>query len=294
MKSRPKVFFPKVFFEKLLLPFFLILFITSDFSYVQSSNARTIHNSHTHSSSAKINSNLRIIAEGNIESVRKELPKLIAEFGEDPGVMLLQAVVLENAAQAVPFYKRILEQHPNSEWAPHAAWRLIQYYSIVTDTATAKRRLERFRERYPTSPFLAPAAEAVRFSISDAKFRNIDQYLNPPTREVSATNVSNVATPAPVIAAVPVPAPQADKYGLQVGIYSTRAAAIAEKERFIKTARLRTEVLEKLILGETRYAVVIGNYDSEAEALRARATVELLCHCRPLVYKKITQPLAGS
>ena len=149
----------KIFFGNLLLVFLLVI-IASEFSFAQSPR------------SARINSYLRMVAEGNVATVRKEFPALITEFGEYPGVMLLQGVVLENASQAVPHYQRILENHPNSEWAPHAAWRLIQYYSIVTDTATAKRHLDRFRERYPTSPFLAPATDAVRLSISDARHRH--------------------------------------------------------------------------------------------------------------------------
>jgi len=231
-------------------------------------------NSFAFSQSAKVNSYLRMIAEGRVDFVRTKLPELIKEFGEEPGVLLLQGVVLENAAQATPFYRQIIEKFPNSEWAPHAAWRLIQYYSIVTDTATAKRHLEEFRKKHPTSPFLAPATDAVRLAISDAKFKNRENYLNPP-RQSSST----VEAP-PAIATE-------DRYGLQVGIYSTRAAAEAEKERFITTAKLRTEVLEKIVRGERRFAVVIGDYKSEAEALQARSRyVEKQCNCKPLVYKK--------
>ena len=244
------------------LSFFIVaLIFTSNFAWSQS---------------AKVNSYLQMIAEGKIDFVKTKLPELIAEFGEEPGVLLLQGVVLENAAQATPFYKKILEKYPNSQWASHAAWRMIQYYSIVTDTATAKRELENFRKRHPTSPFLAPATDAVRLAISDAKFKNRENYLNPPQNNRENRNTNET----PAIATE-------EKYGLQVGIYSTRAAAEAERERFIKTAKLRTEVLEKLVLGERRYAVVIGNYKSEKEALEAKSKyVEKQCNCKPLVYKK--------
>lgn len=230
-----------------------------------------------HSQSVKINSYLKMIAEGKIEYVKKKLPELITEFGDEPGVILLQGVVLENASRATPYYKQVLEKFPNSEWAPHAAWRMIQYYSIVLDTASAKKMLAQFRLKYPTSPFLAPAADAVSIAISDAKYKNREKYLNPPKEEVATKEQNTNETPALL---------QKEKYGLQVGIYSTKAAAESERDKFVKTAKLRAEVLEKLVLGEKKYAVVIGNYDSEEEAIRAKAIVEKQCKCNPLVYKK--------
>jgi outer membrane protein assembly factor BamD (BamD/ComL family) len=229
----------------------------------------------------KINSYLRMIAEGKINDVKQKIPELIANYPNEPGVLLLQGAVLEDASKAIPYYKKILEKYPNSEWAANAAWRMIQYYSIVSDTATAKKSLDNFREKYPNSPFLTPAAEAVRFSISDAKYENRKNYLEPEkkdikiaekvTEKVKSENISNE---------------KKAKYGLQVGIYSTLAAAETERERFIKTAKLRTEVLEKLVVGERKYAVVIGNYDSEEEAISAKKIVEKQCNCKSLVYKK--------
>ncbi|MDR0927495.1 MAG: SPOR domain-containing protein [Ignavibacteria bacterium] len=237
------------------------------------------------SQSTTINSYLRFIAEGKIEGVKNKLPELIAKYGEEePGILLLQGVVLENASSAIPYYKKIIERYPNSEWAPHAIWRMIQYYSIVTDTATAKRMLEKFREKYPTSPFLSAATDAVRLSISDAKYKNREKYMNPPKADTVeqkdvAKNDTAKAKETPAVV-------EKTKYGLQVGIYSTKSAAEAERDRFIRTARLRAEVLEKIVVGERKYAVVIGNYDSEEEADRAKSIVEKQCNCSPLIYKK--------
>jgi len=231
------------------------------------------------SQSAKINTYLKYIAEGKIELVKSKLPELINEYGEEPGVLLLQGAVLENVQNAIPYYKKILEKYPNSEFAPNALWRLIQYYAIVSDTATAKKQLAVFREKYPTSPFLYAANDIVRASISDAKYKNKEKYYNPPVEEVkNEEETPKIAESTSVI--------NQPKYGLQVGIYSTKESAESEKDRFIKTAHLRTEVLEKIVSGERKFAVVIGNYDTEDEALRAKTVVEKQCKCKPLIYKK--------
>ena len=238
-----------------------------------------------YSQNAKVNNYLRMIAEGRIDEVRQKLPELSANFPDEPGVILLQGAVEEDASRAMPYYKRVLEKFPNSEWAPHAAWRMIQYYSIVSDTTTAKKVLDNFRERYPSSPFLSSAVEAVRFSISDAKYNNREKYRNPSKNNetTSKTEIDNAyesdfSTESRL---------RKSKYGLQVGIYSTRAAAESERERFIKIIKMQTWVLEKLVLGEKKYAVVVGDYDSEEEALEAKTKfVEKECKCTPLVFKK--------
>lgn len=228
--------------------------------------------------SATINKYLQWVADGRMNDVKKKMPELTAEFSGEPGVILLQGIVLDNAQDAIPYYKKVLDNFPNTEWAQHALWRMIQYYSIVSDTASANKLLARFRIKYPTSPFLAAATEAVRFSVSDAKFNNREKYHNPDSKvQEKAQEVVNEMA-------------QNDnakqKYGLQVGIYSNKAAADSEKARFIKTARMRTEVVEKLLNGEKKYAVVIGNYDSEEQATKAKTLVDKQCGCESLVYKK--------
>jgi cell division protein FtsN len=160
-------------------------------------------------------------------------------------------------------------------------WRMIQYYAICSDTTAAKNMLNKFKEKHPTSPFLSPASDLVGISISDAKFNNREKYHNPTKEEKSITTTNDAANNKNTDAVV-----NKEKYGLQVGIYSTHEAADSERSRFIKTAKLRTEVLEKLVLGEKKYAVVIGNYNSEEEALKAQSIVEKQCNCKSLIFKK--------
>lgn len=74
-------------------------------------------------------------------------------------------------------------------------------------------------------------------------------------------------------------------YGLQVGIYQNQASAKAEKEKFLKK-RMRTEITEKNINGQTMYAVVIGNYSSMESAEAAKIIVNKQCDCNPIIYKK--------
>jgi len=70
---------------------------------------------YAHPQSAKINNYLQLVAEGKVERVKNRLPELINEYGEEPGVLLLQGVIQENAQNSIPYFKKILEKFPNSE-----------------------------------------------------------------------------------------------------------------------------------------------------------------------------------
>ncbi len=226
----------------------------------------------------KINSYLKLVAQGKIDEVKSKLPELIANFPNEPGVVLLQGVLQDDGSKAVTYYQKVLDKYPNSEWADHAAWRMIQYYAIVGDTSAAANALTTFRNKYPSFEFLAPATDAVRMATSNAKYNNSASY----TKQKNSRHVPNSDMPVKTVDSAVA---TKQYYGLQVGIYSTLEAAESEKERFINS-KLRTEIKEKLVQGEKKYAVVIGNYSSEKAAQEAKKIVEKQCKCTPLIYKK--------
>ncbi len=223
------------------------------------------------SQTEKISSLLKLVAAGKVDDVKQAMPKLIADFPGEPGVKLIEGVLLEDGIRANGIYKSIVLNYPNSEWADDAQWRIVQFYAIIGDTVIAKKELAFFRTRYPKSEFLAPATDVVHSAIGTAKF-DFKAKLNAP--------------PPPVVKKEEPP--QAEKearYGLQVGVYSTKAAAESERKRFM-AMKLRTDIVEKEIQGEKKFAVVIGNYSSEDSAETAKREVEKKCECTPMIYKK--------
>ncbi len=224
----------------------------------------------------KVNRYLNFVAHGKMNKVKAKLSELIATYPDEPGVILLQGVVQADGSKAIKHYKRILKVYPNSQWAEHAAWRLIQYYCIVGDTAMANAELQKFRTHNSNSIFLGPATDAVQMALSNAKFNNAEKYKQEKNKPKNNTKIQ--ATESKI-------AIQRTYYGLQVGLYSTLAAAQTEKEKFIKQ-KMRTEVNEKLVQGEKKFAVIIGNYSSEQAALEAKKIVAKQCNCNPLIYKK--------
>jgi cell division septation protein DedD len=254
---------------------------------------------------------LKMVARGQLGEVKSKLPDLLAQYPDDPGVMLLHGVVIEDAWLALDKYQTIINDYPQSRWADDAFWRIVQFHAIAGDTAKARQNLEKFRRNYPSSEFLAPATDVVRSAIGLAR-KNKKQMVHTPTAAEKKTTdkkehpsyssaeekASEAAKPEPtsepVKKSVQQPAPEpveeaipddAKAYGLQVGIYSTREAATLEMKKFLKQ-RMYTEVKEKEVNGETMYAVVIGNYTSLESATAAKKIVKQQCGCNPIIFPK--------
>jgi cell division septation protein DedD len=252
----------------------------------------------------KVNECLRMVAEGRVSEVKMMLPDLLVEYPDDPGVQLVHAVVLDDAYKAIEKYKMIISKYPESPWADDAYWRIIQFYAVLGDTTQAQSNLTKLRQNYPSSEYLAPASDVVASSVRIARMGTKSVPAPQPTAKpaaVAATPASP-ATPAKTEEKKPEVKPDAAKadpskaspaakpsantsYGLQVGIYKTKDKAVAEKNNFLKM-RLRTEVYDKVVDGETMYAVVVGNYSSKQAAESAKDIVEQQCKCKPIVFEK--------
>jgi tetratricopeptide (TPR) repeat protein len=229
----------------------------------------------------EVRENLKLVAKGQVDEAKKALPDLLAEFPNHPGVMLLHAVVIEDAFRAIEIYEKIVANHSDSPWADDAYWRIVQFHSVIGDTAKAQSVLNEFRDKYPSSEFLAPATDIVHSAIiiarSDKKRSNrIDEQATARETQSADENESH---------AVETKTEAGRAYGLQVGIYSTMAAAENEMERFTKM-RLRTMIMPKQVDSVTMYAVVIGNYPDRESAEAAKPVVRQQCNCEPIIFLK--------
>lgn len=269
-----------------------------------------------------VRNRLQKIAMGEGDQVRQELPDLLADFPNDPGVTFLHASLVDDASRAVPLFEKIVREYPKSEWADDAQWRLVQIYAVLRDADRARAALQRFQTNYPNSEFLIHASGIVKMTVglsegdvvvADSGDPNGTSFDRNPT---AASNIEMPARAEPMQvepsastqtppAQTPPPAnngvvtggsesngvvvstpetndPDGTRYTLQVGLYSSAESAQAELGRFTRF-RMRAEIIEKKLNGATKYAVTIGDYSSRESAERARATVKKYCMCTPFI-----------
>ena len=240
----------------------------------------------TNAQTAKVRASLLMVAQGNTEIAQNELKSLLTEFPNDPGVQLLRGVLLDDAMQALEIYQHIVQNHPMSEWADDAYWRIVQYYAIKGDTANARINLEVFRRKYPMSEFLMPATEIVKHSVGLHESQK-PGTISPPAETAAMQEHDHFQS-----VASGEKQNQDEKkvderkyYGLQVGIFSSREAAETEKNKYVRQ-RILAEVREKAVNGKLMYAVVVGNYSSLESALAAKNIIGEQCNCTPIVFSK--------
>jgi len=82
----------------------------------------------TNNSEPDIRRRLEMIEKGQAEAVRTELPSLMTNYQNNPGVMYLQAVLTTDGTEAAKLYQNIVDNFPKSEWGDDALYKLYQYY----------------------------------------------------------------------------------------------------------------------------------------------------------------------
>jgi cell division septation protein DedD len=251
------------------------------------------------SQSKQVREALRKINAGKISEAKSALYELQEGGKEDPGILLLQGALSEDAFKAVESYKKVVASYPKSEWADDAMWRIVQFYAVKGDVETANKELETFKAKYPASEFLSPAMDIVRSATAYHK-----SVANKKKKDSSDKSESVAAAKPEHDKVKPAAAKTEAKskatkdesakdtkevkyktWALQVGVFSTVEAAKTEAQKFQKH-RYRNEVVEKDIDGKKMFAVVVGSYASKESAEKGRPLVESICGCKAVLYGK--------
>lgn len=103
---------------------------------------------------------LELIDRGQAEAVKAELPTLMTNFQNHPGVLYLQAVLMSDGSEAVKTYQSIVDNFPTSEWADDALFKLYQYYYSIGLYKTADQKMEQLKKEYPFSTYASDQALA--------------------------------------------------------------------------------------------------------------------------------------
>jgi septal ring-binding cell division protein DamX len=242
---------------------------------------------------------------GKLDEVKRDLPDLLAEFPDDPGVQFLHASVLEDMSKSLPMYQRIVKEQPDCEWSDDAQWRIVHYYAMKRDTAKAREEMQNFRSAYPKSELLLTAYDLLRATVGGAgrpskqtiKQENKTEQKNEEKKIIkkdSITKSSKITKiDSSLITRGNISNPKTNRietlFTLQVGVFKTKAAAEQEFEDY-KAKRMKVNLTDrKMPDGSLRYVVTIGEYSSRKNAEAGVALVKDICNCTPLIIQKLDQ-----
>ena len=202
----------------------------------------------TNNNEPDIRRRLEMIEKGQAEAVRAELPSLMTNYQNNPGVMYLQAVLTTDGAEAAKLYQNIVDNFPKSEWGDDALYKLYQYYYSIGLYKTADQKLTQLKEEYP---FSAYAVEN-----------------NPAVEEKQA------AKEKPTVLKPKGSVPKyATNFTVQVGAFSTLQNAGELKTKFEKEG-FQSNIFTIVSNGKKLYKVWVGEFQTYDEARRFTAEIK--------------------
>lgn len=127
---------------RILIKTFILLVMITPTIFTQRSN-----------SEPDVRRRLEMIEKGQGDAVRAELPTLMTNYQNNPGVMYLQAVRTTDGAEAAKIFQNIVDNFPKSEWGDDALYKLYQYYYSIGLYKTAEQKLTQLKNEYPFSAY---------------------------------------------------------------------------------------------------------------------------------------------
>ena len=208
-----------------------------------------------------IQKRLELIEKGQGDVIKAELPTLMTNFQNHPGVLYLQAVLTIDGTEAAKIYQSIMDNFPRSEWADDALFKLYQYYYSIGLYKTADQKLEQLKRDYPSSTYAA-----------DQKV--VEEPKIVPPLEVPA----KVSRPSKGEKSLVV-------YTVQAGTFSVLQNAEELKSRFEKDG-YSSHIFTIVNNGKKFHKVWVGEFSKQEDAKRFSAQVKKKYHLETIVVSR--------
>ena len=201
---------------------------------------------------------LELIEKGHADVVRAELPTLMTNFQNNPGVLYLQAVLTTDGDEAVKIYQSIVDNFPKSEWADDALFKLYQYYYSIGLYKTADQKLEQLKRDYPFSTYA-----------TDQKVAEEHKVVPPPETHTPVSKPPKAEKSATI-------------FTIQAGTFSVLQNAEDLKARFERDG-YSSHIFTIVNNGKKFHKVWVGEFAKQDEAKRFSAEIKKKYHLETIV-----------
>jgi cell division septation protein DedD len=226
---------------------------------------------------------------GAADEVREQLPTLLSDHPNDPGVLYLQALLTREGADAVRTYQSIVDNFPKSEWADDALFKVYQFYYALGLYRTADMKMGQLKAEYPSSQYASAQPQAQTDAPEPATTKPDDVRPADVKPADTKTEMPKVGLPPPADQVRPVetknePAPQDPppagtdtaipvRFSLQVGAFTVHANAVTEKNKY-EGMGYPAEMISKVRDTKSLFIVMVGSYGTYDEAKAAAAELK--------------------
>ncbi|MBW7887915.1 MAG: SPOR domain-containing protein [Bacteroidetes bacterium] len=205
-----------------------------------------------------VRARLEKVYSGKTDEVRNELPSLEREFPNDAGVKYIDAFTTRDGASAAQKYQQLVDQFPQSVWADAALYRVYQYYYSVGLYKTAETKMAQLQQQYPNSIYIKRDISAVSSPVE----------VKPQIKEEPTKTEAPVVQPEvkqETVSTEPEPV-SSSPYVVQVGVFSTEAAAKQQASKTGNTVGRQAIVFTKMSGGKQMFAVAFEGFETEQSA----------------------------
>ncbi|MEX0602111.1 MAG: SPOR domain-containing protein [Bacteroidota bacterium] len=203
---------------------------------------------------------LELIERGQGESVKAELPTLMTNFQNHPGVLYLQAVLTTDGTEAAKIYQSIVDNFPSSEWADDALYRLYQYFYSIGLYKTGDQKMQQLKQNYPFSTYAATEPVPVP---------------SPPPPQEQPAQVQSPST----VEKFPT------MFTVQVGAFSTLQNAEELKAKFEKED-FSSNIFTMVQNGRKLHKVWVGEFQTYDDAKRFTGEIKRLFNLESIVVSR--------
>ena len=222
---------------------------------------------------------LSMIESGQGEQAKAEIPTLLTKYPNNAGVLYLQGLLTRDGTEAVRIYQSIVDNFPNSEWAPHALYKIYQFYSAIGLYRTAELKMNQLKKDYPTSKYVTQSGEVETKQLAEEK---TEPVVPPPDTPAVRRQAGASVTAEGENSAGPAAKPEVEltrppesrgQFALQVGAFSSLVNAEKQKA-FFEKLKFAVEVISKVRDSKSLYTVMIGNYKTYEQAKAKQAELK--------------------
>jgi septal ring-binding cell division protein DamX len=210
---------------------------------------------------AEVTRCLTMLQNGQTDQVKSEIPSLLTRYPNNPGVLYLQAQTTSEGAEAVRIYQSIVDNFPQSTWAPEALFRVYQFYYALGLYRTAEMKMAQLKKAYPASPHATGAPEPETGNLPEDKARP------QPPLTAAAADTHSASTLL---------------FTLQVGAYTTQANAEKQKS-FFEERGYTVDMISRVKENRSLFLVLVGAYPSADEAKARGAEIRAKFHIDSIV-----------
>ena len=196
------------------------------------------------SAQVDIVSTLKHIESGEIDEAKSDFRRLNSRYPKDANVKFLAAVLTENGDEALHKYSIVFTQHPNSQFADAALYRVFSYYYSLGIYNKAEKHLIQLKNNYPNSPYIKAA---------DRTLPSEDFFI----QAVAETPKEETPQITPVV--------EKFKYTVQAGAFLNKTNANNLKKNF-KAKGIYADTYTKNVGGSLLNIVIVGKFRNKNSA----------------------------